>query len=82
MNMKMKILSWICCCSLLFGGCNHWLDVEPYDQISENELTKSQEGFQKLLNGIYIELNKEELYGSTLTVEMIEIMGGGVRDRE
>ncbi len=76
MNMKMKILSWICCCSLLFGGCNHWLDVEPYDQISENELTKSQEGFQKLLNGIYIELNKEELYGSTLTVEMIEIMGG------
>lgn len=76
MNIKIQILNWICCCSLLFSGCSNWLDVKPYDQISEGELMKSQEGFQKLLNGIYIELNSDALYGNTLTVEMVEILGG------
>ena len=62
--------------SALCPGCSGWLDVKPYDQISEEELLESEEGFQKLLNGIYIELNSDELYGSTLSVEMIEILGG------
>ena len=66
----------MCCLVLTFNACNSWLEVQPYDQISEDELVSTQEGFQKLLNGIYIELNDDNLYGSTLTVEMIEILGG------
>lgn len=73
--MKIQIIS-LMCCYFLSGGCSQWLGVQPYDQISEGELVKSEEGFQKLLNGIYIELNDDKLYGSTLTVEMIEVMGG------
>lgn len=73
--MKNKILTLILIVPLL-AGCSGWLDVKPIDQISEEELLESEEGFQKLLNGIYIELNSEELYGSTLSVEMIEILGG------
>lgn len=61
---------------MLLTGCNSWLDVKPYDKIGEGELFKTEEGFQKLLNGIYIELNSKELYGATLGVEMIEILGG------
>ena len=57
-------------------SCDNWLDVKPFDQISEEELLKTEEGFQKLLNGIYIELNSDNLYGAALSVEMIEIMGG------
>lgn len=75
MKRKIKIFTLICC-SVLLGACSNWLDVEPYDKISEDELMKSEEGFQKLLNGIYVELNDDNLYGSALTVEMIEIMGG------
>lgn len=74
--MKNKILTLILLASALCPGCSGWLDVKPYDQISEEELLESEEGFQKLLNGIYIELNSDELYGSTLSVEMIEILGG------
>lgn len=73
--MKNKILTLILIVPLL-AGCSGWLDVKPIDQISEDELLESEEGFQKLLNGIYIELNSDELYGSTLSVEMIEILGG------
>ena len=61
---------------LTLASCDSWLDVKPYDKISENELTKSEEGYQKMLNGVYIDLNDDALYGKTLSVEMIEVMGG------
>ncbi len=76
MNNTIQRLIAMFCLVLLLAGCNNWLDVKPYDQISEDELVKSEEGFRKLLNGIYIGLNDEALYGKSLTAEMIEIMGG------
>ena len=57
-------------------SCDSWLEVKPYDKISEGELQKSEEGYQKMLNGIYIDLNSNALYGQSLSVEMIEVMGG------
>ncbi len=65
---------------LIFSGfvvaCDSWLEVQPYDTMAEDELLGSEEGFKKLLNGVYIDLCKDELYGRTLTVEMVEILGG------
>lgn len=64
---------------LTFGACNSWLNVKPYDKIAEEDLLNSEIGFQKLLNGIYIELNDANLYGNALMVEMIEVMGGAFK---
>lgn len=61
---------------LAVNGCSQWLDVKPYDKIAEDELLSAEEGYMKLLNGIYIELNSDMLYGASLSVEMVEIMGG------
>lgn len=61
---------------LLLVSCDQWLNVKPYDKISQDELLSNEGGFIKLLNGIYIELNTDMLYGGALTVEMVEIMGG------
>ena len=61
---------------LTLTSCDKWLDVKPYDKMSEEELLSSEQGYMKLLNGIYIELNSSILYGGALSVEMIEIMGG------
>ena len=74
--MKKIIYTMIIACTTLFASCDSWLEVKPYDQIAEGELQKSEEGYQKMLNGIYIDLNSEALYGQTLSVEMIEVMGG------
>ncbi len=63
----------VCC---LLASCSGWLEVKPYDKISEDELLRSEEGYQKMLNGIYIDLNADALYGKSLSVEMIEVMGG------
>ena len=60
----------------VFSGCGKWLDVQPYDEIAEEDLMSTPDGFRQLLNGIYIDLNDDMLYGGALSVEMIEIMGG------
>lgn len=74
--MKKILYTMILACVALLSSCDSWLEVKPYDKISEDELLKSEEGYQKMLNGIYIDLNSEALYGKSLSVEMIEVMGG------
>lgn len=74
--MKKILYTMILACSTMMVSCDSWLEVKPYDKISEGELQKSEEGYQKMLNGIYIDLNSDVLYGQSLSVEMIEVMGG------
>ena len=74
--MKKILYTMILACSTMMVSCDSWLEVKPYDKISEGDLQKSEEGYQKMLNGIYIDLNSDALYGQSLSVEMIEVMGG------
>ena len=60
----------------VLSSCDAWLDVKPYDKMSQDDLLSTEAGFIKNLNGIYIELNSDMLYGGALSVEMIELMGG------
>ena len=76
MSMKRLLTIMAAGVLLLFTSCSDWLDVKPYDKMSQDELLSDEDGFIKLLNGIYIELNSDMLYGGALSVEMIEIMGG------
>ena len=72
-----RILTYFTAMSLLvMTSCDAWLGVKPYDKMSQDELLSTEDGFMKLLNGIYIELNSDMLYGGALSVEMIEMMGG------
>lgn len=34
----------ILACSTMMVSCDSWLEVKPYDKISEGELQKSEEG--------------------------------------
>lgn len=71
-----KIFAYVALLLLVSTSCDRWLDVKPYDKMAQDELLSTEGGFIKLLNGIYIELNSDMLYGGALSVEMIEIMGG------
>ena len=42
--MNIQRLIGLYCLAFLLAGCSNWLDVQPYDQISEDELVKSEEG--------------------------------------
>ena len=52
----------------LCSACNDWLDVNPRSQIKGEELYKSEDGFKKALNGVYINIAKERLYGRQTTM--------------
>lgn len=73
---RVALLLTIAAGILLTAGCTLWLDVKPYDKIAEDDLLSSEEGYMKLLNGVYVELNRDMLYGAALSIEMIEVMGG------
>ena len=64
----------IIACSTLMVSCDRWLEVKPYDKISEGELQKSEEGYQKMLNGIYIDLLNSSLYGQTLPTTTFDVL--------
>lgn len=59
---------------VLLTSCNDWLDVKPIDKVLEDEMFESQKGFQTALNGVYIELNSNTLYGSNLSAGMVDVM--------
>lgn len=56
------------------SSCSDWLDVQPSDRISEENNFSDLAGFKKALNGVYIELNRTELYGRCLSCDFIEIL--------
>lgn len=64
------------CALTLCTACDNFLEVQPYDKMAQDDLYSTQAGFQKALNGVYVELNADALYGQTLTVEMVELMAG------
>lgn len=56
------------------GACSAWLDVTPADSVTEDELLSTKEGFHQALNGIYLDMNSNSLYGATLLCRDIEVM--------
>ena len=55
-------------------SCDSWLDVKPTDRTSGDVLFEDLNGFQKALNGVYVELNNRSIYGRNMTATMLDIM--------
>ena len=72
MNKMIKIFTMAL--AVICVSCSDWLDVQPSDRIAEDNNFSNLAGFKKALNGIYIELNQRDLYGSTLSCKFIEIL--------
>lgn len=62
--------SWMALC----GGCNSWLDVQPYDSMTEDQLYSSEMGIQKALNGLYLNLTSNDLYAKNMTCGAVDIL--------
>lgn len=71
---KFTLHSILAAALLLTASCNKWLDVKPKDRTIEEQLYKSEDGFYTALNGVYLELCSQNLYGGQLTMEMLEAL--------
>lgn len=70
-----KNIKTICCAALLLGAmssCSDWLDVKMEDNVMENTLFSTNEGYQVALNGVYLSL--VDLYANNLTAGAIDVM--------
>lgn len=56
------------------AGCESWLDVQPVDSVSEEQLFETESGFMQALNGVYVEMNNASLYGEELLFKTTEIL--------
>ena len=62
--------------TLLFSGCEEWLDVRLKSKVKSDDLLSSEQGFEDALVGVYSKLVGEELYGRQLTYGFFETLVG------
>lgn len=61
--------------SFFMTSCNEWLNVEPEDEISEDDLYSTGNGFRHVLNGIYYAMGNQSLYGENLSWGIVDALG-------
>lgn len=74
---KYVMIKWIgllLATTLLISSCESWLQVKMEDKILENALFENLEGYTTALNGIYAELNNQQIYGKNLSMGAIDVM--------
>jgi starch-binding outer membrane protein, SusD/RagB family len=73
--MKLKIFSGCLLFSLFLVSCKKWIDVKPSDRLTEDQLFSTTKGYLNALNGIYIGMTDAALYGDSMTVSVLDVMG-------
>jgi len=71
--MKKNILI-IIIIATAFTSCKKWLDVTPQSQVSEEDLFKTEQGFEEAMNGIYSRCAQGDLYGTELTFGFPDVL--------
>ena len=61
--------------ALISVSCSEWLYVTPFDSLEKDHIYKNERGANSALNGLYLMLAGDNLYGKELSVGMIEILG-------
>lgn len=72
--MKLHIVIYLSLLLFIGNGCSDFLDVQPKDKQSEEQLFATRSGYYTAVNGVYNRLGSASLYGKQLTYEMIDIL--------
>lgn len=65
------LLSAVVCCT---AGCKKYLQVQPTGSYTETQVFSNRPAVEQALNGLYINLADNNLYGAALTQTYIELM--------
>jgi len=72
--MKKYILIIISILGISLGSCQDWLDVQPVSEVSADALFETEEGYKDALNGIYLMMSEDAVYGTNLTAGFVDVM--------
>ncbi|NDV64982.1 RagB/SusD family nutrient uptake outer membrane protein [Bacteroides sp. 224] len=70
--MKKIILSLLI--SLAFASCQDWLEITPYDRLEKEKIFPNEVTTNEALNGLYVSLASNNLYGLNMSCGMLEVM--------
>lgn len=77
--MKRYFMNYIgglffCMGCLGFHACSDWLDVTPEAQVNDKKMFSTPQGYKDVLNGIYVNAAKEELYTKNLLFGFVDVL--------
>lgn len=73
--MKLKKFLIICILPIVLNSCNDWLDVDPQDTVTEEELFSTYEGYRNALHGVYRQMSSYDMYGQEMSWGLVDVMG-------
>ena len=72
--MKLKNTGFLVGLLLLLSSCSNWLDVDLINEVEEEKLFSTEQGFHEALAGIYSKMSKSELYGAEMTFGVVDVL--------
>lgn len=75
MAQKYSYFILLLAAGLLMSGCKKFLSVQPEDKYTEEQVFANEKAIQQGLNGLYMNLASNTLYGANLSTTTIEILG-------
>jgi len=57
------------------ASCTDWLDYKPFDEVSGDDVYRTEALTGRALNGLYIRLAGSNLYGQSMSVSTLEVLG-------
>ena len=74
-NNNYKIFFVLLAIALSLGSCKKWVDIKPPSQVDQEELFSNEQGFQDVLNGVYLQMGNKSAYGRDLNLGLLSVLG-------
>jgi len=71
---KILLIIPIICLMLIFSACDKFLDVQPQDRLNQEQVLRSEYAINSVLNGIYMRMAGNSVYGHNLTISLVECL--------
>lgn len=55
------------------SSCKKWLEVQPEDKFTEDQIYATPSGIAEVLNGLYLKMGSDQLYGQNLTLDKLDL---------
>ena len=72
--MKIYIKTGLILIAVILSSCENWLDLKPVGESTEEQIYKEGEGYRSVLNGLYQNMGKSNLYGMSLTFGLVDCL--------
>lgn len=70
---RFRYLMFILGLTMLLTSCSKWLDVQPEDKLTEQQIYATKSGIAEVLNALYLKLGSNALYGQNLTLDKLDL---------